>query len=67
MFNELRIVLSIAQTLFALTDKFGESLLGEVINPADDQLKMLEQMTEEAETQWKRLDALLDEVRAMTG
>ena len=65
MFENTGAILARSQGLFSGTDSFGESLIGEIIEPVMDQCKALGQMAEEVETHWANINAALAEVRAM--
>jgi len=59
------VILIQAQGLFSGTDSFGQSLIGEIIEPAAIECLALVQTAAEFETQLAGIDSALAEIRAM--
>jgi hypothetical protein len=67
MFDEHGVILSRHIAFFSGTDSFGQSLITEIIEPVAEECKFLSQMAEELDSSLEKIDAALDEVRAMGG
>ena len=59
------VILIQARELFSGTDSFGESLIGEIIEPVAAECIALGQIMAEVEIRLASIDAALAEVRAM--
>jgi hypothetical protein len=67
MFDECGIMLSRHTEFFSNTDSFGQSLVAEILEPMTMEYIFLSQLAEELDADLAKIDAALEEIRAMGG